>query len=456
MPRKRKIPTKPNFKRATKRAYDFLVELDIKELPVNPHKIVEMFEDRWHLLSWSELKNATGVDDPFHLKRDNAEAKTQIERGTGEYLIVYDDSFSRERIRWTIAHEIGHILLGHLVYYEETALNRGGLTKDQYGVLEVEAHWFAEALLAPNFLLHMYDIKDSQDIAFLCDISKESADKCEGHLQNYYPNDPTVEGILLRNFYEFFYKDRHLQSIAEGIFKFHNSYLYDDFYKICRICRNCNSFVVNENQNYCHICGDKLPDFDWPFKELPVNGMWRGWPEYLEGKFYPYIETDDTNKVLFCPVCKNHVYSEDAVYCKICGTPLRNTCLHENKEVSGECRHCPDCGEITRFEELGLFGNLKEVELPDLLTFDNGAYEDYIEYEYWNYIIATVYYFEKDLELYTALAGSRAIRDEGSFVIFAADAMSADVIIKSRDLIAKCIRKYGKTIITGVGCWYDL
>lgn len=43
MPRKRKIPTKPNFKRATKRAYDFLVELDIKELPVNPHKIVEMF-----------------------------------------------------------------------------------------------------------------------------------------------------------------------------------------------------------------------------------------------------------------------------------------------------------------------------------------------------------------------------------------------------------------------------
>lgn len=68
MPRKRKIPTKPNFKRATKRAYDFLVELDIKELPVNPHKIVEMFEDRWHLLSWSELKNATGVDDPFHLK----------------------------------------------------------------------------------------------------------------------------------------------------------------------------------------------------------------------------------------------------------------------------------------------------------------------------------------------------------------------------------------------------
>ena len=122
----------------------------------------------------------------FSSKTDNAEAKTQIERGTEEYLIVYDDSFSRERIRWTIAHEIGHILLGHLVYYEETALNRGGLTKDQYGVLEVEAHWFAEALLAPNFLLHMYDIKDSQDIAFLCDISKESADKCETVNGNYF------------------------------------------------------------------------------------------------------------------------------------------------------------------------------------------------------------------------------------------------------------------------------
>ena len=53
------------------------------------------------------------------------------------------------------------------------------------------AHWFAEAL-SPNFLLHMYDIKDSQDIAFYV-IFQGTAD-IETHLQNYYSNDPVVEG----------------------------------------------------------------------------------------------------------------------------------------------------------------------------------------------------------------------------------------------------------------------
>jgi hypothetical protein len=118
--------------------------------------------------------------------------------------------------------------------------------------------------------------------------------------------------------------------------------------------------------------------------------------------------------------------------------------------MSGECRYCPDCGEITKFEELGIFDNLKEVELPDLLTFEDGTYEDYIEYEYWNYIIATVYYFKNNLELYTALAGSKAIRDEGSFIVFAADTMSADVISKHKDLLMKCVSMYGKTTVTNV------
>ncbi|SHK56379.1 zinc ribbon domain-containing protein [Paramaledivibacter caminithermalis] len=193
-----------------------------------------------------------------------------------------------------------------------------------------------------------------------------------------------------------------------------------------------------------------------PYKELPENGIWRDWPEYLKGKFYPYIETDDSNKAFFCPVCKNHDFFKGSAYCKIWGTPLKNICLHENKEVSGDCRYCPDCGEITKFGELNLFDNLKEVDIPDLLTFENGTYEDYIEYEYWNYIITTVYFFENNLELYTALTGSKAIRDEGSFIVFAFYAMSADIILKHKDLLIEFIRKYGQTIITEVGYLYDL
>lgn len=456
MQRKRKIPNKPNFNGSTKRGYEYLIELNIKELPVDPFKIIELNSEHWYLLSWSELKANLGVEDPYHLKRDKAEAKTLIERDTNDYLIVYDDSFSRERIRWTIAHEIGHILLGHLINYEETALNRGGLTKAQYGVLEVEAHYFAEALLAPNYLLQLYDIKNSNEISFLCDISKIAADKCEKHLENYFPNDPTLELTLFRNLYEFFYRDKFRQSTVDGINKFYGSYLYDDFYKHCRICRNCNAYIVNPEQNHCHTCGNETPKLGFPFEQLPTGGLMRGFPKYLEGKFYPSIELGDNNKVLYCPVCKNHIFSKDALNCKICGTTLQNTCKNENTILSGECRYCPDCGCISEFEELKLFDTLNEVKIPDLLTFDNASFEDYIEYEYWDCIIATIYIMEKNLELYTALNLTKAIRDEGSFIIFVPDDINEKIILENKETLIKCIRKYGQTLITNVRCLRDL
>ena len=84
---------------------------------------------------------------------------------TGKYYIVYDDVTvnSSDRIAWTIMHEIGHIILGHLVEFSETALNRGGITSKQYGVLEIEAHYFAAEFLMDRILLkqeiELYNIK---------------------------------------------------------------------------------------------------------------------------------------------------------------------------------------------------------------------------------------------------------------------------------------------------------
>ena len=62
----------------------------------------------------------------------------------------------------------------------------------------------------------------------------------------------------------------------------------------------------------------------------------------------------------------------------------------------------------------------------------------------------------KNLELYTALTGSKAIRDEGSFVIFTADAMSAQVVQEHKGTLIKIIENYGLTICTEVDCYYDL
>ncbi|MDM5332851.1 ImmA/IrrE family metallo-endopeptidase [Ureibacillus composti] len=442
MQRTRKIPGKPRFSDATMKGYQLLNALDIRELPVDPFKIIEQCPN-WYVQSWSELRKATGHKDPYNLKQKGIEARTQILRGSNEYLIVYDDTYSESRIRWTIAHEIGHIVLGHLSDFEETALNRGGLTKKQYGVLEVEAHWFAEAILAPNALLHLFSIKEAQEIAFLCDISKNASEKCEKHLNNFPWNNQPEERELLRNFYPFFYRDQHKQAIKDGIDKFYGSSLYPDFSKICRICRNCNAYIDDSLQVNCHICGKELPIIETPFVHLPQPGIFYIYSDFQKGQFYPSYDVDENKRLLFCPVCRNHEFSPDAKHCKICGTSLFNQCHSEQTNLSGEFRYCPSCGDQTVFESSGLYDYLKEIEIPDLLDYENGRYEDYIEYEHWDYIIASVYVWEQNQGAYSSLSGTKAIRDDDSLIVFTANSTQKLEIEKHEELLKSCIREYG-------------
>lgn len=60
------------------------------------------------------------------------------------YIVLYNDDvslLSPERLNWTLAHEVGHIYLGH---------TQNGRKE------EIEAHWFAAQLLMPEYVIrHM-------------------------------------------------------------------------------------------------------------------------------------------------------------------------------------------------------------------------------------------------------------------------------------------------------------
>lgn len=89
----------------------------------------------------------------------------------GVYIILFScHSGYNERLNWTLAHEVGHIYCGH--------------TSDNQ-IEEVEAHWFAAELLAPEIIIReiaknrskvnrRLDVYDIQDIFF---ISYEAASK---------------------------------------------------------------------------------------------------------------------------------------------------------------------------------------------------------------------------------------------------------------------------------------
>ncbi len=160
MLREKRIPTKPRFDYVTQKAYEFLLECEFERFPISPFDVLEQLSDQVICLRWSEAQTILKSDDPFHLMAQHVDARTIRRRDNGLFLIVYDNVSvtNADRITWTIMHEIGHIILGHLIDFGETSLDRGGLNKKKYGVLEIEAHYFAAEFLMPTALLRYFGI----------------------------------------------------------------------------------------------------------------------------------------------------------------------------------------------------------------------------------------------------------------------------------------------------------
>ncbi len=78
---------------------------------------------------------------------------------------------SRQRTRFTLAHELGHILLGHVGRYE--LVNREPSPED--APVEQAANGFAARLLAPACVLWGCKVTSAAEIASLCDISPAAA-----------------------------------------------------------------------------------------------------------------------------------------------------------------------------------------------------------------------------------------------------------------------------------------
>ena len=90
---------------------------------------------------------------------------------TGEPVIFVSEDCSSARQRFTAAHELGHILLGHVGRYE--LVNREPDLRDN--PIEQAANVFASRLLAPACVLWALDARTPEEIASLCKISHQAA-----------------------------------------------------------------------------------------------------------------------------------------------------------------------------------------------------------------------------------------------------------------------------------------
>lgn len=84
-----------------------------------------------------------------------------VETDNGKLCIAYNDQQIEGRKRYTIMHEIGHIVLGHMGESE---------------LAEKEANFFAKYALVPPPLIHELGLDNPEDISDIFEISYEAAE----------------------------------------------------------------------------------------------------------------------------------------------------------------------------------------------------------------------------------------------------------------------------------------
>ena len=89
-----------------------------------------------------------------------------------EWVIVYDDALKVNEARMVIAHELGHILLGHDYKYSVQRFAYDGKKLKS----EREADMFAMRILAPACILHEIGAIGAEEISTFCDIPMKHAE----------------------------------------------------------------------------------------------------------------------------------------------------------------------------------------------------------------------------------------------------------------------------------------
>lgn len=152
-----------NYKNSRDAAWQILIKNRITSLPVSVQKIckserVKLFtyEEGCELIRKLGLEEHTIENDAFSIGR----------------RVFYDDTKPATRQRFSVAHELGHIMLH--TPNEATVYNREISPGDD--PIEQEANIFASRLLAPLCVLHYLNLNSAAEIAEVCNISITAAE----------------------------------------------------------------------------------------------------------------------------------------------------------------------------------------------------------------------------------------------------------------------------------------
>ena len=168
------------YKNARNASWQFLIDYSVNQLPVNLNPII---------------KNL-GIKVKFGDERilEPKQRGLTITNGTATCIVLREKSSTVER-RYTLAHELGHGYLGHLLIngrYAQTDAN------------EYEAERFAIDILAPACVLWGLNLHTAREISEVCNISMTAARKRAKRMEILYQRNKFLTHPLECRVYEQF------------------------------------------------------------------------------------------------------------------------------------------------------------------------------------------------------------------------------------------------------------
>ncbi len=193
--------TYKNYTNARDASWQLIVDMGIDSLPVDVFKLAKDLGIK--IIPYSKSNLAMFLIGLGMTRRKNDAMYVSL---LGKKYIFYDDNVaSKGRIRFTIAHEIGHHVMRHIntgfAFIPRCVERRKGFTGS---VIEREANVFASRLLAPSVVLHYLGITKEEDIAKVCGMSNEAAmyraERLKKLDQRNCYNMKEIERKVLKNF----------------------------------------------------------------------------------------------------------------------------------------------------------------------------------------------------------------------------------------------------------------
>ncbi|OOM71115.1 hypothetical protein CLPUN_51070 [Clostridium puniceum] len=202
---------------------DIYLKLNITEFPIDIIEIINSF-DNIKIVSYHQfmIDHNLTKEETFEILTSE-EGCTDYFKPLNRYIIYYNDldNKSEERIRWTLTHELGHILCCH--YSNNTKIFSKNLTETEYKYREAEANHFTGLLLSNPVILKKLNVRGSYDIEIFCALSSEASKYRYDSYKKWCKHQfiTSSDRYIIRNFQN--YLDRKRQDYEEYL-AFMNSF----------------------------------------------------------------------------------------------------------------------------------------------------------------------------------------------------------------------------------------